>query len=202
MGLSLGRILGRAQPVYWEDDPLTAPCGCSRPCLIPASLAANCLAPSRTPLAKARSGRNGSKQGLVPIGLTYIKATIANPRRPKRTARVRFLVDSGAAYSVVPAPVLTRLGIKPTRGKSFILADGSEVKRRLGETVFRLNGEQGASPVIFGEKGDSILLGSVSLQVLGLLLDPFKLELRPLPMLLAAQMMAAAPFRRHSAARR
>lgn len=67
--------------------------------------------------------------------------------------------------------MLTRLGIKPTRSKSFILADGSEVKRRLGEAVFRLNGEPGTSPVIFGEKGGSILLGSVSLAVLGLLLD-------------------------------
>jgi clan AA aspartic protease len=121
------------------------------------------------------------------MALTYIQASVANPAKPRRTARVRFLVDSGAAYSVVPAPVLTCLGIKPTRSKSFILADGSEVKRRLGEAVFRLNGEQGTSPVIFGEKGDSILLGSVSLGVLGLILDPFKRELRPLPMLLAAQ---------------
>jgi len=39
--------------------------------------------------------------------------------------------------------------------------------------------------VIFGEKGDSVLVGSVSLEVLGLMLDPFKRELRPLPMLLA-----------------
>jgi clan AA aspartic protease len=124
------------------------------------------------------------------VGLTYIQASIANPARPRRRARLKFLVDSGAAYSVVPASVLTRLGIKPTRSKSFILADGSEVKRRLGEAMFRLNGEQGTSPVIFGEEGDSILLGSVSLEVLGLLLDPFKRELRSLPMMLASQRLA------------
>lgn len=121
------------------------------------------------------------------MGLTYIQASIANPARSRRRTRLKFLVDSGAAYSVVPASVLTRLGIKPTRSKSSMLADGSEVKRRLGEAVFHLNGEQGTSPVIFGEKGDSILLGSVSLEVLGLLLDPFKRELRPLSMMLASQ---------------
>jgi predicted aspartyl protease len=89
-------------------------------------------------------------------------------------------------YSVVPAPVLRRLGIKPGRTKSFILADGSEVKRSLGQALFRMKGEEGASPVIFGEEGDSTLLGSISLEVLGFILDPFKRELRPLPMMLAS----------------
>jgi hypothetical protein len=54
----------------------------------------------------------------------------------------------------------------------------------VGDVVFKLNGHQGASPVIFGEKGDSTLLGTVSLEALGLLLDPIRRELRPLPMVL------------------
>ena len=120
------------------------------------------------------------------MGLTYIQASIANPAKPRRRARLRFLVDSGVMYSVVPAPVLRRLGIKPGKTKTFILADGTEVKRRLGQAVFRMNGEEGASPVIFGEKGDSTLLGSISLEVLGLMLDPFKREVRPLPLILAS----------------
>jgi clan AA aspartic protease len=119
------------------------------------------------------------------MGLTCIRASIANPARPRRTAKVKFLVDSGALYSVVPASVLRRLGIKPGKSKSFILADGTEVKRSLGQALFRLNGEEAASPVVFGEAGDSVLLGSVSLEALGLMLDPLKRELRPLPMMLA-----------------
>jgi len=120
------------------------------------------------------------------MGLTYIQASIANPLRPRRSARLKFLVDSGAMYSVVPAPVLRRLGIKPRKTKSFILADGTEIKRSLGEARFRFDGEEGTSPVIFGEKGDSILLGSISLEVLGFMLDPFKRQLRPMPMILAS----------------
>jgi len=96
------------------------------------------------------------------------------------------MVDSGAMYSVVPTPVLRRLGIKPGKSKSFILADGTEIKRSLGQALFRMNGDEAASPVVFGEKGDSTLLGSVSLEALGLMLDPFKRELRPLPMMLAS----------------
>jgi predicted aspartyl protease len=124
------------------------------------------------------------------MGLTYIEATIANPARPRRQTRLKFLVDSGALYSVVPAPRLRRLGIKPGRRKSFILADGTEIKRSLGQALFRMNGEEAASPVIFGEEGDSVLLGSVSLEALGFILDPLKRVLRPLPLLLAPHIIA------------
>jgi predicted aspartyl protease len=89
-------------------------------------------------------------------------------------------------YSVVPSSVLHRLGIRPGKTKTFILADGTEIKRSLGQALFRMKGEEGASPVIFGEKGDSTLLGSISLGVLGFILDPFKRELRPLPLMLAS----------------
>ncbi len=118
------------------------------------------------------------------MGLTYIQATIANPARPKKGARLKFLVDSGAAYSLVPTAVLRRLGIKPRTKRTFILADGTSVERRMGHALFRYDGQEGASPVIFGEKGDSILLGTVSFGALGLILDPIRRKLRPLPMVL------------------
>jgi len=86
---------------------------------------------------------------------------------------------------VVPATVLRKLGVKPHSRRTFTLADGSEIKRRIGDVLFRFDGRQGASPVIFGEKDDSVLLGAVSLEALGLILDPLKRALRPLPMLLA-----------------
>ncbi len=119
------------------------------------------------------------------MGLTYIEASIANPAKPKKSMRLKFLVDSGAMYSVVPANMLRKLGVKPRSRRRFILADGSEVSRRMGEVLFRFDGQEGTSPVIFGQKDDSILLGSVSLEVLGMFLDPFKRELHPLPMILA-----------------
>jgi hypothetical protein len=40
------------------------------------------------------------------------------------------------------------------------------------------------APVIFGEKGDSALLGTVSLKALGLLPRSIRRELRTLPMVL------------------
>jgi clan AA aspartic protease len=122
------------------------------------------------------------------MGLTHIKASIANPARPKRAIELEFLVDSGAMYSVIPAALLRKLGVKPHSKRSFILADGSEITRKLGDVLFRLDGRQGAAPVIFGEKDDSTLLGTVSLEALGMMLDPLKRELRPLPMMLASNL--------------
>ena len=121
------------------------------------------------------------------MGLTHIKVVIANPARPKQTIELTFLVDSGAVYSVVPAAALRKLRVKPHSKRTFILADGSEVTRKIGDVLFRLDGRRGAAPVIFGEKDDSTLLGAVSLEALGMTLDPMKRELRPLPMVLASQ---------------
>jgi len=120
------------------------------------------------------------------MSLTYIKARITNPANPRKSADLEFLVDSGAEYSVVPTGVLKRLGIKPRTKRTFILADGSTVERKMGHALFRLNGNEGASPLILGQKDDSTLLGVVSLEALGLILDPLKRELRSLPMVLGA----------------
>lgn len=121
------------------------------------------------------------------MGLTHIEATIANPANPRKTRKFSLLVDSGAVYSVVPKTVLRQLGVKPHSTKTFTLADGSWITRKIGDVVFKFDGHQGASPVIFGEKGDSTFLGTVSLEALGLLLDPIRRELRPLPMVLGVQ---------------
>ena len=118
------------------------------------------------------------------MGLTYVKALVINPGNPKKKLRLQFLVDSGAVYSVVPESHLRKLGITPRGSKTFTLADGTEVSRKYGHAVFALKDAEGASPVIFGEEGDSCLLCMVSLEALGYILDPLRRELRPLPMVL------------------
>jgi clan AA aspartic protease len=126
------------------------------------------------------------------MDLTFIDVIISNPGNPRKAKKLSLLVDSGAIYSIVPKNVLRQLRVKPHSTKTFILADGSEISRKIGDATFRLNGHQGASPVIFGEKGDSALLGTVSLEALGLLLDPIRRELRPLPMVLGAHNPSAS----------
>ena len=116
------------------------------------------------------------------MGLTHLAVEVANPARPSRRMRRTMLVDSGAAYSVVDRASLRRLGIRPTGTRTFILADGTEITRSTGAALFRLQGHEGASTVIFGERGDASLLGVVTLEEIGLILDPMRRELRPMPM--------------------
>ena len=118
------------------------------------------------------------------MGITKLPVEVGNPAFPDTTERLEFLVDSGATYSVVPAPVLERLGIKPFDEQEFRLADGSRIRRKKGTAHFKYEGRAGGADVIFGEPGDSQLLGAFTLEALGLALDPLKRELRPLPMLM------------------
>jgi clan AA aspartic protease len=118
------------------------------------------------------------------LGLTYVQATVSGPSRKRR--RVRLLVDSGATYSLLPHGVCKALGLRAKRSLSFSLADGSEVKRRVSECHITLLGQDGHTPVILGEPGDVALLGTVTLEILGLVLDPFKRRLQAMHMHLAS----------------
>jgi len=120
------------------------------------------------------------------MGLTHVNVTISSPSNPRKAAKLSLLVDSGAVYSVVPKTILRRLGVKPHSKRTFTLADGTQITRQVGDLIFKFDGQQGASPVIFGEKGDSSLLGTVSIEALGFILDPIRRELRPLPMILGS----------------
>jgi len=100
------------------------------------------------------------------MGLTVIDLEIANPANPDKTERVEFLIDSGAIYSVVPAPILEKLGIKPIAKQEFRLADGSKIVRQKGVALFKYGERIGDADVIFGEEGDSVLLGALTLEAL------------------------------------
>ena len=119
------------------------------------------------------------------MGLTFLEIEVGTPATPDTTESVEFLVDSGAIYSVVAVPILERLGISPITEQEFRLADGSKIVRKKGIALFRYGERVGGADVIFGEEGDSTLLGAFTLEALGLALDPLRRELRPLPMILA-----------------
>jgi clan AA aspartic protease len=116
------------------------------------------------------------------MGLTKVLATV---RKARKKREVEFLVDSGAAYTVLPNSVWKEFRLKPMREVVFTLADGTTIKRRTSEIRFSYKGLHGTTPVILGEKGDQPLLGTLTLETLGLVLDPFKRELVAMKMMLA-----------------
>ena len=114
------------------------------------------------------------------MGLTDVRVTIGNPADPARARDLEFLVDSGAIYSVVPREILEEIGIAPAGIERFRLADLTRIEREVGNASFTFQGKTRHSPVMFGEKGDATLLGVMTLEALGLVLDPVRQEIRPM----------------------
>ena len=117
------------------------------------------------------------------MGIIYIDGKVRGSSG--REEQVRFLVDSGATYSLLPQGVWQTVGLGPQREHTFTLADGSTVTRKVSECYIILPQGAAHSPVILGEADDEPLLGVVTLEILGLILDPFKRTLKPMRMLLA-----------------
>jgi clan AA aspartic protease len=117
------------------------------------------------------------------MGLTFARATVTGSTGRKRT--VRFLVDSGVSYTVLPLTVWKSLSLKPKRDLAFTLADGTEIRRGVSECLIRYNGLEVHTPVVLGEKEDQPLLGTLTLEILGLVLNPFTRTLQPMKLMMA-----------------
>ena len=116
------------------------------------------------------------------MAVTYIEGEVRGPSG--KSEPVRFLVDSGATYSLLPKPVWRAIGLTPKRKVTFVLADGTTVERSVSEAYLILPHGEAHTPVILGEEGDEALLGAVTLEILGLVLNPFDRTLHPMRMLL------------------
>ncbi len=103
-------------------------------------------------------------------------------RRQETT--VKMIVDTGASLSVIPKSALRKIGIAPRWRRQVTLANGEKIERDVGIAIFRWNGYEGASEVIFGEKGDKPLFGALTLEALGLKVNPRKQKLEPVELLL------------------
>ena len=112
------------------------------------------------------------------MGLTFVEGIVTGPNGRQRT--LNFLVDSGATYTALPFAVWTDLALKPKREMDFVLADGTRMRRSISECHIALDLGDTNTPIIMGETEDEPLLGAVTLEELGLVLNPFKRQLQPM----------------------
>jgi predicted aspartyl protease len=121
----------------------------------------------------------GMRLGGSGMGITYVTGTVTGPTGSQAT--LRFLIDSGAAYTLLPYAVWQALGLAPKRTMTFALADGTLIDREISECHIALPQGDGHTPVILGAPGDDEpLLGVITLENLGLMLNPFTRELQPI----------------------
>src|SRR5437763_4802003 len=106
------------------------------------------------------------------MGIVHVDMMVTGERGVTRN--VRFLVDSGAAYSVLPHETWQALGLRPSRKMDFVLADGTVIERNVSHCLFTYAGIEAPSSVVLGEPDDDALLGAVTLETMGLVLNPFE----------------------------
>lgn len=81
------------------------------------------------------------------MGVTYVEGRVTGPTG--RGERIRFLVDSGVQYSLLPLDVWRRIGLIEKRKQRFTLGDGRT-------------------------------RGMVTLEILGVVRDPFRRTIEPM----------------------
>ena len=97
----------------------------------------------------------------------------------QQTQDVEATVDTGAAYTTLPANLLRELGIEPMDKGVFLLADGRRVEIDIGRAWARVNGSSEVTLVVFGEDNAPALLGAYTLEGLRLAVDPIAQRLVP-----------------------
>jgi len=106
----------------------------------------------------------------------YQELIIANPKNLKKQMKVRFLVDTGASGSAIPAKIARALKLECVGQGSIILADGSIVETKVAYVYMKINSEHVFTLVSY-DGCDKPLLGFDIMSVLGLQIDPAKKEL-------------------------
>jgi len=108
------------------------------------------------------------------MGIITAPIKVSNIKDEKKSLEDVFLVDSGAQYTVLPEKDWKKLKLKPDRKQKFSLADGRVVERKIGSAMIEYKNRKAPSTVVLGKKNDSRLLGALTLESLGLTLEPFQ----------------------------
>lgn len=111
------------------------------------------------------------------MGIFYESIGVGNPAGGD-LAPVSALVDTGASYTILPAALLTELGIAALRTMRFTLADGRQVEYDIGEARIAIRQRELPCRVVFGPER-SYLLGADTLANFRLLVNPRRERLEP-----------------------
>ena len=102
-----------------------------------------------------------------------INVVAVNPKDEDiSTEPIKALVDTGSELTWLPAGDLTAIGIRPRRKRTFVTASGERLQREIGYAILRALEYERTDEVVFGLKGDLILLGVRTLEGFAVTVDP------------------------------
>jgi aspartyl protease family protein len=120
------------------------------------------------------------------MGTFTTKFTVWNPTRPESVQELEALVDTGAAFSWISRSRLESLGLSPSRRMSFRTIDGRLMERDMTAIYIASAGYSTPDMVVMVEPGEMEVLGTHSIEGLGLAADPVQKRLTPTIMLALA----------------
>ncbi|MFC1789988.1 aspartyl protease family protein [Patescibacteria group bacterium] len=121
--------------------------------------------------------KHDSSKLKLTMGIINVNLEVKNLKDETLVVEERFLVDNGATFTVLPKRMVKQLKLKPSFQQRFSLADGRVVSRKIGNALIKYKSREVATPVVLGLKEDSALLGAITLEAMGMVLDPFSRKL-------------------------
>ena len=112
------------------------------------------------------------------VGTFSVDFVIRN-RNTRQARSLRGVVDTGASYTVIPAPILDELGVEREETLLFSPADGSRRELSIAWAEMELQGHRRSVYVVFGVDSRKILLGAMALETFGMAADAKNRRLIP-----------------------
>ena len=113
------------------------------------------------------------------MGTFSAKLRVWNPANQSHVEEMDVIVDTGAAYSWVSRAKLEGMGVRAVRRMQFRTIEGHTIERDLAPVFVATNGFSGGDNVVMAETGDMEVMGSHTLESLGVTVDPVSKKLVP-----------------------
>lgn len=110
------------------------------------------------------------------MGHLEVEVKLTNPETGS-VVEGKALVDTGATLTVVPRKLADELGL-PTKAKSKAMTAGGPIAIELSDANIEIAGKAASMRVAISEVMDRVLIGVVTLETLGLAVDPLSGELK------------------------
>ena len=111
------------------------------------------------------------------MGTFFHDITLIGPSGNRQTLEA--LVDTGAAFTTVPAALLQSLGVRPHRHIRLRIANGEIVEWPVSRVMAELDGLQEEILCVFGSEDAPAFIGAHTLEAFLLMVDPVEQKLVP-----------------------
>jgi clan AA aspartic protease len=110
------------------------------------------------------------------MGHVWVDVRISNPITG-RDVKTKALVDSGATFTLIPWEVREKLNLMIV-GRKTVETDKGPTELDETFAILEMKGKKAVTPILVSKGLKDVLIGGLSLEALGLLIDPTTGELK------------------------